>query len=978
MAEPVFDPHPVLREAKIKVIASDSARALLHLKLERTDPKDPKVVLEIVVKEAVVLRSPPAVHIFQLVSHGRRWNRSLEFTSDAARSLGVPSAGGVNLAPTPRPHWAGGEVADLPTPKQSLVITRPLVHGVSSEEYIPDYLLCGLLPEALITAYHFWQRPDGQLVGNRRTAEPGPVKAAASVGSTDQLLVALSEARYAVVYRIPMDQPTQPPHASSPSPPPPLTEARRLLCGAYAPTESALGRLVSLLERIEDLGHVLLWSSADGLDSSGPPSSVQLELVELPRLRLEFTLQRDTQGVARLQSVQHPGLFVSWLRSERAASLLRGLPHALLLENAEGDVFLLLSALCRPCRVSDSSDPLSAQLLLARHTPGWADSLPGVRHYLYPLHRSGAFVTPPSLAARLYLLMLRWLGRDHEAAFQLAKCCASDTALSAEEGQLWALLADMDDDVEPGSHCVRLQLWFAARGCPELRCPWQVSEQLELYLLKLPFIPAGLRLAAQDELSLLRTYSDLPQAAGRAAYLMAALTKDGSKALKASYPSRPRYKDYDEPIPYASVLQTAATWQKKMASAPYTRPEEKSGVEALKQLNGWLSAGFKLDADGGRGFWFQYELLTGSIAFTVLPEDRPFELGCLLSRLSAHTGVNSTTEELTPLLMLLEAEPGLAAELPRFSGSTGQKGLLGKVGFFKGKAGKGLPDEISAVLTRLVPQLPRHAKPQHSLYAAPDLVTLPTRAEVRRGSPTLHGSWLPARGYGCALERRWVPSPFNEEVGTEALVLEALSPKSHLAASGSAPPVNGSGATVELAVERHPASSSVVARKMLRRLRDDVTWLAGQSQRGGEAPPTLQGFAAGDRTPQRAVVERLVAALEERCARDAAAVEAWVGQLLQVAAEGGSAAAETDKRARSLAMHAGFEPLISLELLGELLMSSDGEAELRRINPLLTAEEAYDVLQQAWEPSSGGVWWELHSSVRLGRPCAPWWMWGEL
>ena len=83
---------------------------------------------------------------------------------------------------------------------------------------------------------------------------------------------------------------------------------------------------------------------------------------------------------------------------------------------------MLLSGLCKPCRLTDPADPLQTQLLLARHSRGWADALTGVRHYLYAVHRSGGYLTPPSLAARIYLLLLRWLARDFEGVYQM---CAS-------------------------------------------------------------------------------------------------------------------------------------------------------------------------------------------------------------------------------------------------------------------------------------------------------------------------------------------------------------------------------------------------------------------------------------------------------------------------------------------------------------------------------------------------------------------------
>ncbi|KAL1530323.1 hypothetical protein AB1Y20_001232 [Prymnesium parvum] len=764
----------------------------------------------------------------------------------------------------------------------------PLVQGVSQEVWVPEYLLNGLLPQALLDTYQFWQRPDGNLL-------------------------------------------------------------------VYSVSNAAVRRLLQLFEQMEDIGHILMWSTEHGDAECAPDTEASLELLELPRLRLSFKVQRGGDGVANLHSIEHHGLKVSWLRSERAAALLRGLPHALLLENAEGDTLLLLSALSKPFRVSDVADPLSAQLLLARHSTEWTDALSSVRHYLYAVHRSGSFLTPPSLAARIYLLILRWLARDYEGAFSMAKSCASDTHLTAEEAQLWALLADFEDDVEPGAHSLRLQLWLATRCCPELQCPWNVGEQLQLYLFKLPFITASLRLAAADEMQLLGLHSNLPQASSRFAYLTTALNDaENERSLRASYPSRPKYRDYDMVLEYRYVLHTAPSWQKKMSSLPYTRPDlekDTSGPLALARLNGWLNSGLKLDADGGRGFWFQYELLTGSAVFKLLPEDDPHVLGCLLSRLSASGGLLSTSDELVPLLVLLEAEPELAQELPRFQGSAGglsveqyfhrRKGALGMVGgtlgLFKGKAGKGFPEEICHALQKLIPQLTRQAKVQLLCYSEPELLKLAPRQA--------HGSWLRPRNYGCGLELRWMPSPFNEEVGSESLVLQTLKPTEFIEVtsnetSSSTPPA-------ELAVEKHPASKSVVARKMLRRLREDAQWFSEQMDQSGFAPPTLVNFSqSGDSASKLKLVERLVSLLEELSSRDAATIEAWTTQLLQTAAEGGSSAAENDRRARHLAMRAGFEPKVTLELLAELLMSAKGEAELRVINPLLTEDEAYDVLQQ--------------------------------
>jgi hypothetical protein len=69
----------------------------------------------------------------------------------------------------------------------------------------------------------------------------------------------------------------------------------------------------------------------------------------------------------------------------------------------------------RSRRACECSPRRRVPQVLAQHAPGWAENLPSSRHYLYPIHRSTAFVTPPSLAAAIYLLVLRWLAHDYEA-----------------------------------------------------------------------------------------------------------------------------------------------------------------------------------------------------------------------------------------------------------------------------------------------------------------------------------------------------------------------------------------------------------------------------------------------------------------------------------------------------------------------------------------------------------------------------------
>lgn len=647
-----------------KMVRASESHALLFALAQGSGPR-----------EVMLLRDPLVVHVWRLESHGRRWLPVFEATTDTRHCLAEPPSRLVNLNVAPMPHWTAGAPFDAANDEKasSIVITRPRSHANHGVEtrYVPERHLRGLLPEALLYEYRFWQRPDASMRGERRSA----------TGATDELSIEIGPSGEATIRRTPMGVDGTPVGG----------EARRLLTHLQSGVDTPLHQLVQLLLRLDDASHVLLWSCPDSdAAADEDPTQLPVDIIELPRLRLAFTVVDRGSGSERLVSVEHPGLHVCSASTARIQRLLAGLPHALLLESAEGDAFVLLSALAKPCLLSDATNPLFAQLLLATHAPGWIDALPATRHYFYPVHRSGTYLSPPSLAAALYLLLLRWLSRDYEAAFALCAICVSDTPLTAEESQLWALLADLDDDAEPGAHACRLRLALVTRSCPELQCPWQVGRQLLLYLAKLDFLPPACQLSAADELCLLRTFaSESPLIARRAIFLQAAVDGTDNYAPPPPMASKlhmlaNRAGDVDEPIMWAAALVTGNSTWRRVATLNYTRPEEASGAGVLKLLASWVHKPPSLDSES-KGFWLMYELMTNSLSMQVLADDAPNALGSLLFRLSAHAGA----PEVIPLLRLLEAEPALALSMPHYHGTVGKKGVVGalgkSVGLFKGK-----------------------------------------------------------------------------------------------------------------------------------------------------------------------------------------------------------------------------------------------------------------------------------------------------
>ena len=60
-----------------------------------------------------------------------------------------------------------------------------------------------------------------------------------------------------------------------------------------------------------------------------------------------------------------------------------------------------------------------ATCLLHRSDTVWLAALRQARHYLYPIHPSGALLGSPTLASSLYLLLLYMLHRQHTEALRL-------------------------------------------------------------------------------------------------------------------------------------------------------------------------------------------------------------------------------------------------------------------------------------------------------------------------------------------------------------------------------------------------------------------------------------------------------------------------------------------------------------------------------------------------------------------------------
>ena len=158
--EPLRERVAALKGAEISVVEVAETHALLACMLGTG------------LKELVLLRSPPTLHVYSVLEHGRQWFRSLEFTTDTAHCLADLPAEVVSLGTHPRPHWQAGDPAREQAPAASLVIMRSVSKEEGAQIFVASRFLRGLLPEALLMQYNFWLRPDGAMTGQRRAERP--------------------------------------------------------------------------------------------------------------------------------------------------------------------------------------------------------------------------------------------------------------------------------------------------------------------------------------------------------------------------------------------------------------------------------------------------------------------------------------------------------------------------------------------------------------------------------------------------------------------------------------------------------------------------------------------------------------------------------------------------------------------------------------------------------------------------------------
>ena len=121
------------------------------------------------IKEVIIVRAYKVVHVYNVVEIGRRYFRSLCYTSNIRHCLHDIKSDRSLLKQWGRAVVEGGNPLSYVRAEKSLVVTRHLNAREGVQTFVPTFVLNGLIPSVLLSEYSFWQREDGSITGYSKT-----------------------------------------------------------------------------------------------------------------------------------------------------------------------------------------------------------------------------------------------------------------------------------------------------------------------------------------------------------------------------------------------------------------------------------------------------------------------------------------------------------------------------------------------------------------------------------------------------------------------------------------------------------------------------------------------------------------------------------------------------------------------------------------------------------------------------------------
>jgi Ca2+-binding EF-hand superfamily protein len=635
-----------------------------------------------VLKEVVVYRDPPAVHVFDVESHGRRFMRSLVFTSSPPHSLHcLATSMVVSEAEERLLHAQGADSSSarrhstllvcagradvLAPPRSNVVVVRKRSAEIGPEQHLPSRHLYGLLPTALLEQYTMWQaQSTGAIVGSLRNVAASPTELRIALlprGSPDAKGFGLAAAD-ARVTRVPIAA------AGGANAVPPML----LLNALVAPPNALLARLMRALVRIETLSHILFWRPLDAAVGSAPTR------VELPRLGVTFEL-RDGRYYCDADAT----LFISDVATPRTAALIRGLPASVLMQDANGELHLLASLAAMPIRESIGRSALPSEVQQSHGDQVHLDALADTtRVVLLPVHASESFVSVPSLTAALSLFLSRFAYREYARAARQVLTCVADQPLKRIDRAFWRQLGTLNADTHPEAHALRLRLAAVTSASRQFQpLPFELAHELAEYARCVRRIGPALRLSAEEELELFdEVYApDAPAVSVHDAWILRSRVSFVARLvpgradtvaaapldIKVALPRRAlrtRF-DFDAFDDRSALNATGKLSLKNRAFLQYRRVKDDppiQGAAVVEMMNRILheealSVSGKTEKHGG--FLLLYELMCNNIRMQLTDSDKStYELGAALVRMLPRSETSSESNFMSILRLMASDE----------------------------------------------------------------------------------------------------------------------------------------------------------------------------------------------------------------------------------------------------------------------------------------------------------------------------------
>ena len=270
------------------------------------------------------------------------------------------------------------------------------------------------------------------------------------------------------------------------------------------------------------------------------------------------------------------------------------------------------------------------------------------------------------------------MSRNYRDVFKLLESCVCDSALSAQEQQIYDVLGTITDDLHPDAHACRLKFFFVTYGCSDVMpYPFDLDQEYASYVHKIKLVSSYCRLSPDEEVFLTTHVSmeEMSIAVGnrdrliRASFTLTFDTvskKSPNRLFTAEYPTMqdpvPDKLLYNEPLD-TNLLNTesdrVSQFLKKLVIGQYSRPEAFKGAKAIE----FLVKIFNGEKDVG--FFGIYELFTGTLMMQITSTDHSREIGSVLLYMlkNEHHQISGVQ---TVILRIMEAFPEFAVKMPPF------------------------------------------------------------------------------------------------------------------------------------------------------------------------------------------------------------------------------------------------------------------------------------------------------------------------